>query len=73
MRSPDIAIGGRYIVDMADCCVAGRFESDVTAMRRTVSSQFPEDTGYLESVEFSNGVVLTECDGVTFTAIGGES
>lgn len=58
-----ITLNETYKVSFDDCCVKGQFTSKVTLIERDV-----EEPEYVERVEFSNGVTLTEFNAVRFEA-----
>ncbi len=55
----DLEPGKTYRVALDDCCVEGHFTSRLDAVAF--------DEGYLDSLAFANGVVLTTARQVTFT------
>jgi hypothetical protein len=56
-----IGLNETYKVSLDDCCVKGEFTSKITLIKRD-----DEEPEYLERVEFSNGVTLTEFNAVKF-------
>ena len=62
MELKDVEVGKKYSVTLSDCCIQGYFVSVVKGKIYLTkeTANMPGDIGLLDSVEFENGVILTE-------------